>query len=220
MSKTNILYVDDDRCFSDLTKMFLENNGISVTTTTSTRIALKYFNESKPDIILLDVYMPQKNGLIFLDELRKKDRDIPIIMYSSVDNDEIKIKSIDKDAKYFVSKNQSQDYLLSIIKNILRNSNNNTKIRLSDITIFNTKSFELTINGVTETLRPTEGLFMKTLSESLNQWLSSDTLYECLSSNKDIRYLQRYIHILRSYIKKDKSLSIENKHGGFYILKN
>jgi len=223
MNKMNVLYVDDDRCFADLTKMFLENNGISVTTTTSTRIGLQHLNNSKPDIILLDVYMPKKNGLVFLEELRKKDKDIPIIMYSSIDNDEIKIKIIDKDAKYFVSKNQSQEYLLSIIKNILRNSSNiskNTKIDISDITSFDTESFELTINGNTKILRPTEGLFMKTLVESINKWLSSDSLYKCLSSNKDIRYLQHYIHLLRTYIKKDKSLSIKNKNGGFYILKN
>ena len=91
-TKPKILVVDDSNTNVVLLGAVLEKEGYDVETALSAKEAFKCIEKSRPDLILLDILMPQTNGLEFLESLRKhaKYSGIPVIMVSAVGNDENK----------------------------------------------------------------------------------------------------------------------------------
>lgn len=79
-SNAKILLVDDDTSYLSMTKMFLEDSGMSVHTIDNPIMALEYVKEINVDIILLDYFMPQATGEEFLKELRKFNTESLVIL--------------------------------------------------------------------------------------------------------------------------------------------
>jgi PAS domain S-box-containing protein len=84
-----ILVVDDDRDAADVTKRHLENGGYKVVVVGRGRAAEDWAEENKPDLILLDLILPDVNGLDVLQALKKNDvaADIPVVVQSIVPDD-------------------------------------------------------------------------------------------------------------------------------------
>ncbi|QWR76831.1 response regulator [Candidatus Magnetomonas plexicatena] len=84
MSK-RVLVVDDDEAARKFLSIVLEQNGYAVLTAENGEVGLKKAKEEKPDIIILDIMMPRKNGISTLQDLKSKKelRDIPVIILSS-----------------------------------------------------------------------------------------------------------------------------------------
>ncbi len=81
----HILLVEDDAAIAKLVRFKLENNGFKVTTATNGRKALDWLKENRPDLVLLDVMMPEMDGIETLEHMKGDEtlRDIPVIMLSS-----------------------------------------------------------------------------------------------------------------------------------------
>ena len=79
----NILLVDDDVSILLLVSDVLEENGMNVVTARSGEEAVRLMEGQSFDLILLDIKMPEMNGIDALKEIRKFDQDIPIIMQSA-----------------------------------------------------------------------------------------------------------------------------------------
>ena len=81
MSKT-ILVADDDRLLTKLLKKFLEDHGFGVLVANDGEEALLLLEQSRPDLIVLDIQMPKVNGYSFLFEMRKFERaeQIPVLI--------------------------------------------------------------------------------------------------------------------------------------------
>jgi len=88
MAKKRILLVDDEIDFLQLLKARLEANGYSVVTAMNGKEALEKFKREKPDALILDVMMPEINGLEVLREIRKDDQKIPIFIITAFSNEE------------------------------------------------------------------------------------------------------------------------------------
>ena len=82
-----ILVVDDDPGIVELLRIRLENNGYQVTTANNGAVGLQKAQELKPDLILLDIGMPQIDGCTFVREIKKMDEvnKIPIIVLTGKD---------------------------------------------------------------------------------------------------------------------------------------
>lgn len=78
----NVLVVDDEKHVVDIVKLILEKEGCKVIPAYSGEECLKKAGEQKPDLILLDIMMPEMDGWTVLDALKKdkKSRDIPVAM--------------------------------------------------------------------------------------------------------------------------------------------
>lgn len=81
----HILLVEDDAAIAKLVRFKLENNGFKVTTVSNGRDALDWLKENRPDLALLDVMMPEMDGVETLARMKDDEalRDIPVIMLSS-----------------------------------------------------------------------------------------------------------------------------------------
>ena len=88
MAKRKMLLVDDEIDFLQLLKARLEANNYSVVTAMNGKEALEKFKSEKPDALILDVMMPEINGLEVLRAIRKQDQKIPIFIITAFSNEE------------------------------------------------------------------------------------------------------------------------------------
>ena len=88
MAKRKILIVDDEVDFVDLVRARLEANGYEVVTSNNGKDALSKVREDKPDAVLLDIMMPELDGLSVLKEIRAKDSGLPVFILTAFSNEE------------------------------------------------------------------------------------------------------------------------------------
>ncbi len=87
MPAKKILVVDDEIDFLEMIRLRLEANGYSVTTATNGNDALEKFRKERPSAILLDVLMPEIDGIEVLKKIRKEDANIPVFILTAYSND-------------------------------------------------------------------------------------------------------------------------------------
>ena len=115
MAKRKILLVDDEVDFVELMTMRLEANGYEVITANNGKDALDRAKKDKPDAILLDIMMPEMDGLMVLKNIRSEDTRIPIFITTAFSNEE-RVKTAGRyNATGFIIKTQD---LGAEIKNI------------------------------------------------------------------------------------------------------
>jgi PAS domain S-box-containing protein len=101
----SVLYVDDASDLLELGKLYLEATGdFSITTADSADKGLELLEESSFDLILSDFDMPCMNGIGFLTEVRARYRDIPFILFTGRERDEIVVEAISHGADFYLQK--------------------------------------------------------------------------------------------------------------------
>lgn len=114
-----ILIVDDEKPISDIIKFNLTKEGYEVCTAFDGRQALAQFEEEQPDLMILDLMLPELDGLEVAKEVRKTSH-IPIIMLSAKDSEFDKVIGLEIGADDYVTKPFSNRELLARIKAHLR----------------------------------------------------------------------------------------------------
>lgn len=117
MLKPVILIVDDERLYVDLLGELLEKYGLEAHTAYDAGDALFRLRAKKPDLILMDLKMPQMDGLSLIDRLRseRKWRQIPIIVVSAKTGKQDQQAALDAGANRFLSKPFSSNELKSVL---------------------------------------------------------------------------------------------------------
>ena len=120
MDKPKILIIDDEQEFLDLLKMSLELEGYDIITAVNGEDGLAKFQDQKPDLIICDIIMPQKDGYEVLKAVKEKqDRWIPFIMLSAIgDLDKIK-QAYDGETDFYLTKPVEPWILTKNIKTLL-----------------------------------------------------------------------------------------------------
>lgn len=114
-----ILIVDDEKPISDIIKFNLTKEGYDIVTAFDGREAVTIFEEEKPDLIILDLMLPELDGLEVAKEIRKTSH-IPIIMLSAKDSEFDKVIGLEIGADDYVTKPFSNRELLARVKAHLR----------------------------------------------------------------------------------------------------
>ena len=118
-----ILIVDDDKPISDIIKFNLAKEGYETVTAFDGREAITKFEEENPDLIILDLMLPELDGLEVAKEVRKTSH-IPIIMLSAKDSEFDKVIGLEIGADDYVTKPFSNRELLARVKAHLRRTEN------------------------------------------------------------------------------------------------
>jgi two-component system KDP operon response regulator KdpE len=119
MKRNSILIVDDDPSIRKFVKANLEARDYKVFLASDGNAALKQIEEELPDLILLDIMMPNLDGFGVCQRVREWS-DIPIIMISAKDNENDKVKCFDYGADDYMTKPFALRELLSRIKAVLK----------------------------------------------------------------------------------------------------
>ena len=151
----HILVVDDDDGIRSLVKKYLNENKFLVTTAENAENALQKINIIKFDLIVLDIMMPGKNGLEFIEENKNK-LDTPIILLTAKGGTEERVEGLEVGADDYLPKPFEPKELILRIKNIINKTNKgdqkrivefeNIKIDLNKQIIFK-DNFEYKINN-------------------------------------------------------------------------
>tara|TARA_Y100000996_G_scaffold333784_1_gene270165 strand:- start:308 stop:985 length:678 start_codon:yes stop_codon:yes gene_type:complete len=151
----HILVVDDDDGIRLLVKKFLNENKFLVTTAVSAEDASEKIKLVKFDLIILDIMMPGKSGLEFIDE-NKKNLETPIILLTAKGEANERVEGLEVGADDYLPKPFEPKELILRIKNILKNTKKteqkrvinfaNIKIDLNKLLIFQ-KNKESKINN-------------------------------------------------------------------------
>jgi DNA-binding NtrC family response regulator len=115
-----ILIIDDDEQILDLLKMFLESNDHEVSTASSAEKGLAQVRKKAFDLILLDIMLPDEDGITVLGNMKKIVPNVPVIMITGGSDVEIAKECLKKGAVDYITKPFDFDYLrTAIIANML-----------------------------------------------------------------------------------------------------
>jgi DNA-binding response OmpR family regulator len=118
MAKT-ILVVDDEQRLVSVVKAYLEQEGFRVVTASNGREAIHVARQEKPDLIILDIMMPEMDGYEFL-RVHRKERETPIIMLTAKVADNEKVIGLELGADDYVTKPFKPRELIARVRAVLR----------------------------------------------------------------------------------------------------
>ena len=182
MLDTKILVVDDDPNICDLLKMYLEKEGYGVKTANDGEEGLRYFKIYEPDLVLLDIMLPKKDGWQVCREIRATSGK-PIIMITAKGEVFDKVLGLEMGADDFVVKPFDMKELSARIKTVLRryqthtNQNDDEVIKFDNIEISHQK-YELKLKGKPVDVPPKELELLYFLASNYNIVLTRDQLLD------------------------------------------
>lgn len=145
MSNLTVLIADDDPNVCEIIRLYFTDNNFHVIEANSGQEALDLYESSKPDIILLDIMMPDMDGYEVCKQIRKK-TDIPIIMLSAKHEEIDKILGLEIGADDYVTKPFSPREVIARIKAIFRRIPAKTNAELEkEEEIYQFASFIITV---------------------------------------------------------------------------
>ena len=207
----HILVVEDEPDTAELLEFHLENAGYKVTITEDGYQALKKIHKLKPDLLILDLMIPEIDGFEVCRLIRKDPatESLPVMMCTAKSDETSKIQGLDFGADDYVTKPFSPREVVLRVKNLLkrRESVNRTDIeRLSigKITI-DKNSHEVSVEGELLALTAIEFKLLVLLTERKGRVQSRDILlrdvwgYE--NSNIDTRTVDTHVQRLRTKLK-------------------
>ncbi len=137
MSKT-ILVVDDEERLTSLVKAYFTQEGFRVVTARNGREALFLARQEKPDLIVLDLMMPEMDGYEFM-RLHRKERETPIILLTARVEDSDKVLGLELGADDYVTKPFSPRELTARVRAVLRRAGQAAPepdlLRAADVTL-------------------------------------------------------------------------------------
>lgn len=120
MRKINILVVDDDPDICDYMQLVLNRNGYHVETKTDQHEALEELRSKEYHVAILDLMMPQINGMEMLEEIRKFDKDIAIIIFTGYPSVDTAVTSLRYKVADYIRKPFDIDEFNASLERILR----------------------------------------------------------------------------------------------------
>ncbi|KKM11166.1 hypothetical protein SY88_10025 [Clostridiales bacterium PH28_bin88] len=164
--KKKVLVVDDDPKIVELVKAYLEKEGFQVLTALDGETALRTAREGKPDLVVLDVMLPQVSGFDVCRILRSETK-TPIIMLTARDDETDKVIGLELGADDYVTKPFSTRELVARVKAVLRRTGGETvledKLVVGDLVI-DFEGYEVKRDNETLELTPTEFRLLQTMA--------------------------------------------------------
>lgn len=125
-NKYKILVIEDEDNINNLLKTLLEANGYQVISANSCQNGQMLFSSHRPDLVILDLGLPDFDGMTFLKAVRK-DSLTPIIVLSARTDEKDKVEALDMGANDYVTKPFSSAELVARVRSALRNSRHSTE---------------------------------------------------------------------------------------------
>ncbi len=184
----NILVVDDDKEIVNAIEIYLSQEGYNIIKAYDGEEALEKLKENEIHLIILDIMMPNKDGIETLQEIRK-DKTIPVIMLSAKSEDYDKISGLNTGADDYVTKPFNPLELIARVKSNIRRyvdfsnsniskKNKNERILSTGTLEINDETKQVTVDGKEIKLTATEYNILKFLLENKGKVYSIEQIYE------------------------------------------
>ncbi|NBW36632.1 MAG: DNA-binding response regulator [Cytophagia bacterium] len=213
---TKILYVEDEPFLGQIVKESLESRQYEVCMVEDGKDAVQVFSQINPDICVLDVMLPGKDGYTIGKEIRSLNPGIPIIFVTAKIQTEDLLKGFESGGNDYLRKPFSMEELIVRINNLLfitqsRDSIVGKEILKIGTFDFNTQRFELKRGDQIRKLSHRESELLSILYQNKNRTTQrKDILMKLWGDDSffNSRNLDVYITKLRDYLKEDPSIEI------------
>ena len=223
MSNTiNILLVDDDLKNSMLLKRFLEVEGYCVTYANNGAIGWELYHTSNPDLILLDINMPEINGFELAQKIREVNQKVLIFFLTDRTEKDDRLKGFSLKGNDYIPKPFYPEELIAKIKE--RFENRSIEMQREFIignTLFDSNLSTVTYNGVSHTLTARQTDILLLLSQNIGTMIEREQILKTVwgdDSNANSLALNVQITYLRRILEDDASISIVSLKKKGYIL--
>jgi DNA-binding response OmpR family regulator len=221
MMVSKVLVVEDDQGIQEFLRELLLDNGFAAEVASDGVAALSLIKKSQPDLVLLDLGLPNLAGEAVCLEIRKKYPDLPIIILTAKDDVSDVVRGLNLGADDYVTKPFVADELIARIKARLRHSDE-VKLIIADLEL-NNKTFEVRRAGKLIQLSPHEFKLLQYLISNKGRVLTREMILNRVwlySYEVDTRVVDVYIGYLRKKIDADfKKKLIHSVRGFGYMIK-
>jgi DNA-binding response OmpR family regulator len=208
--KYRILVVDDERRMVGFIRLNLEQDGFEVIEAYNGNEALERLRDSLPDLILLDVMMPDIDGFEVLRMIREISQ-VPVIMLTAKGEEDDKVKGLELGADDYITKPFSPRELVSRVKAVLRRGSTFEEdeegiIEVDDRLKIDFGRREVWVDDELVKLRPTEYRLLYHLVQNAGWVLTHDQILTKVwgyEYRDEPHYVRLYINYLRKKIEKD-----------------
>ncbi len=183
--KRTVAIVDDEPDILELVSLNLEKEGFKVEGFLEGGGLLKYLDKEIPDLIILDLMLPDIDGLEICKSLRKQDKftTIPIIILTAKGEEMDKVLGLELGADDYVTKPFSPRELVARIKAVLRRNEIKEKynvIKIGDSVVIYLQEYKATVKGRNIELTPTEFKILRMLAERPGWVFTRDQILDYL----------------------------------------
>lgn len=220
-----VLVVDDEPVLAEMVSMTLRYEGWVVSTAADGNAAIKQLHEDRPDIVVLDVMLPDMSGLDVLARLRRAQPYLPVVLLTANDAIEDRIAGLSAGSDDYVTKPFSLEELVLRLRALLRRSgvvaDDASKIVVGDL-VLDEDTYEASRGGDPIVLTATEFELLRVLMRNARRVVGKTELldkiwgYDC-DGNTNI--VELYISYLRKKIDLGREPMIHTRRGVGYILK-
>jgi len=216
----NILLIEDDSLLADGLIKALERERFTVNHVQQGQAALNHINAEPPDMIVLDLGLPDMDGLVLLRKLRKNTCTVPVLILTARDMLDDKLTGLDSGADDYMTKPFELKELIArlrVLERRLSNVNTN-EINIGNVSL-NLTTLQVCVDDEIRQFSKREYMLLKALMESAGGILTKENLKsklynwgEEIASNT----IEVHIHNLRKKLPPDY---IQTIHGMGYIVK-
>jgi len=215
--------VEDDIDLQKVLAQYLELSGFQVYTANHGEHGLRIFKEHHVDLCILDVMMPVMDGFELAAEIRKLDREMPVVFLTAKNQKEDRLRGLKIGADDYITKPFEAEELVLRLNNILKRAGKSDmeSIRMGCLQIH---FDELMIKDGTHSfnMTPRESDLLKYFIENQNTVVKREQILEDLWGQNDYflgRSMDVFISRLRKYLQAEPSVSLETKRGVGFMLK-
>jgi DNA-binding response OmpR family regulator len=221
MDKIRILLAEDESALGLIVKESLETRNFEVIHCLDGEKALEMYLIEKPQVLVLDIMMPKKDGFTLAKEIRKTDKNTPIIFLTSKSQTQDVVDGFELGGNDYLKKPFSMEELIVRINALLKR--NIIEKIAGEIAIgnyiFDATKQTLTIDQKTMTLTHRESALLELLINSKNEILDRSLILKTIWSSDDFfsgRSMDVFISKLRKKLAEDSSVQILNIRGFGY----
>ncbi|HYU63685.1 MAG TPA: response regulator transcription factor [Verrucomicrobiae bacterium] len=219
-----VLVVDDEPNITELVAMALRYEGFDVKTAMTGRAALTAVSQFSPSLVILDVMLPDIDGLEVLKRLNSSGNKVPIIFLTAKDATEDKVHGLTIGGDDYVTKPFSIAELMARVRVVLRrhgNSSDSTKLSLADLEL-DDEAHEVRRNGHVVELTNTEYRLLRYLLINAGRVLTRSQILDHVwhyDFGGDASVLETYISYLRRKVDRYDPPLVQTVRGVGYVLR-
>ena len=225
-SPIRVLTVDDESSLTELLSMALRYEGWEVSTASSGMQAVKLARETRPDAIVLDMMLPDFDGLEVMRRIRAEQPDVPVIFLTARDALEDRIGGLTAGGDDYVTKPFSLEELVARLRSLLRRSGATTsredsRLVVGDL-VLDEDSHEVFRGGDEISLTATEFELLRFLMRNPRRVLSKAQILDRVWNydfGGQANVVKLYISYLRKKIDAGRAPMIHTMRGAGYVLK-
>jgi DNA-binding response OmpR family regulator len=223
MNSIKVLLAEDETSLGMIVKESLESRNFTVFYAENGKEAFEIYKKENPDILVLDVMMPKKDGFTLAKEIRLDNKKIPIIFLTAKSQTSDVLEGFNNGGNDYLKKPFSMEELIVRIKSLLNRIETKTNV---DAVKLGNYSFNLTKQTLENSLEiqqltHREAQLLFHLFEKKNEILDRTFILNKLWGDDDFfnaRSMDVFISKLRKKLKKDKNIQILNVRGFGYKL--